>query len=373
MYLTQLRLVNFRNHEHSDVALGPGVHVFIGANAQGKSNLLEAVSVAATGRSHRTVHDAELVRLGEEWARVRAGVCRRDRTVEVDVGVRREGADAESDRVWKEMRVNGVPVRRGDLFGQIVVVAASLEQNEVIVGRPVLRRRMLDLILAQGSPSYYFTAQRYARVVLHRNRVLREVGTRHLDGWDEQVAVLGAGITARRHELVQRLAHGAGTAYRALSGRAEELTLRYLPAIPVGDHHAMVTAALRALAVRRADEVARGMTLVGPHRDELQFCVDGRDVRVYASRGQQQAALLALRLAERQVLRDATGEEPVLLLDDALLALDEERQAYLVDQLQTGQTFITLTTLGTVQQMLREAAVYRVVGGTVEPLHAYRT
>ncbi len=372
MYLTHLRVVNFRNHVRTDVALGPGMHIFVGANAQGKSNLLEAVGVAATGRSHRTVHDLELIRIGAAWARVRAVVCRKDRTVELDIGFRTDGASAEHAHVWKELRVNGVPTRRGDLFGQLVVVAVSPEGSEVTAGPPVVRRRMLDLILAQGSPSYFYTAQRYARVLLHRNRALRAAGARQLEGWDEQVAVLGAEITGRRQELVDHLARGAAAAYRALSGRTEELTLRYLPSLSGEDQGARATAALTALAARRREELARGSTLVGPHRDELQLCVDGREVRVFGSRGQQQAVLLALRLAERQVLREATGEEPVLLLDDALVALDEERQAYLIDQVQAGPTLITLTTLGTAQSMLRDAPVYRVVAGTVERLHAHR-
>jgi len=372
MYLKRLRIVNFRNHIRTEVALGPGLHVFVGANAQGKSNLLEAVGVAATGRSHRTAHDLELIRIGAGWAHVRATVCRKERMVELDVGLRRDGIFTGPGRVWKELRVNGVPTQRGDLFGQLIAVAVPPEGNAVTAGPPALRRRMLDLILAQGSPTYYFTAQRYARVLMHRNRVLRMTGAQYLNGWDEQIAGLGAEITGRRQQLVDQISRVAGPTYRALSGGAEELTLRYLPALAGEDQPARATSALRAIAARRKDELASGVTLVGPHRDELQLCIDGQDVRSFASRGQQQAVFVALRLAERQVLREATDEEPVLLLDDALVALDEERQAYVIEQVQAGPTLMTLTTLGPLQAMLRDASVYRVMGGTVEPVRAHR-
>jgi len=372
MYLRQLRVVNFRNHARTELTLGTGVHVFLGANAQGKSNLLEAVGVAAIGRSQRTGRDADLIRFGEAWARVRAAVCRQDRTTEIDVGLRADGSEAAPARIWKEVRVNGVPGRRGDLFGHLVVVAVSPEDTELIAGRPVMRRMMLDLLLAQESPSYYFLAARYARVLLHRNRALRSSGPRHLEGWDEQVVALGAAITARRRDLVRRLVESAGPSYRALSGGTEALTIHYHSALPGEDETAMIGEGLTALAARRVEECARGMTLVGPHRDELQVCVDGRELRLYGSRGQQQTAGLALRLAARQILCDATGEEPVLLLDDVLLALDEERQAYVFDQVRRGQTLITLTTLAAAHTIPRDAAVYRVAGGSVEGPHAYR-
>ncbi len=372
MYLTQLWLVNFRNHARTELALAPGLQLFVGANAQGKSNLMEAVGVVATGRSHRAGHDGELIRWGESWARVRAAVCRRERAVEIDVGLRNEHPGGAAGRAWKGLRLNGVPVQRGRLFGQLLVVVASPEDSAVVMGRPAVRRKMLDVVLAQGSPAYYFTAQRYARALLQRNQLLRTSGARAFDGWNDQVASLGANITVRRRELVRRLGDHAHAIYRVLSGGAEELTLRYLPALPGADEQEMVAAALGTFQRRRSEEVARGMTLVGPHRDDVQLCLDGRELQLYGSRGQQQAVLVALRLAERQVLREETGEDPVFLVDDALTALDESRQAYLLDHLRGTQTLITATTLAAVPQALGEVEVYRVIGGSVERTRAHR-
>ncbi len=371
MHLTHLRIVNFRNHRRTEITLGPGLHVFVGANAQGKSNLLEAVGIAATGRSHRTIRDAELIRFGEAWARVRVAAARSDRMTEVDVGLRHDDEQMRTTRVWKELRVNGIPVRRDELFGHVLVVAVSPEDHELVTGPPSARRRMLDVVLAQESPSYFFAAQRYARVLLQRNQLLRTGRTSHLEGWDEQVATLGAIITARRWDLVRRLAEQASAVYRALNGSTEHLVLRYVPSLRGDEEPAMVEEALTALAAGRAEELARGMTVIGPHRDDLLLEANGCNLRVFGSRGQQQAALLAVRLAARHVLCQGTGEEPILLLDDALLALDEERQAYILDQVRTGQTLLTLTTMA-VQPNLRTAAFYRVAGGTVEQVHAHR-
>lgn len=372
MYLTQLRLVNFRNHARTELMLTPGMQFFIGPNAQGKSNLLEAVGLAATGRSHRAGRDVDLIRWGESWARVRVAYTRRDRTAEIDVGLRTDSPGVEVGRAGKEIRLNGVAVRRGELFGHLLVVVVSADDVEVVTGPPVHRRRVLDLVLAQQSPAYFFTVQRYAEVLLQRNRLLREAKARELEGWDEQLALLGAGITVRRRELIARLARPASTIYQTLSGGSKELTVRYLPTIPGDGEEEMFDAALAMMQRKRSEEVSRGLTLVGPHRDELELCVNGRELRLYGSRGQHQAALLALRLTERQVLREETGEEPVLLFDDALSALDERRQASLFEHLYGIQTLITLTTMATVQAGLREASVYRVVGGVVESARAYR-
>lgn len=365
MVLTHLRLVNFRNHRRTELAPTPRLNFLVGANAQGKSSLIEAVEVAATGRSHRALRDAELICFGEEWARVRAVTSRADRDVELAVGWRREPAGPESSPV-KEIRVNGVPVRRGEMFGHLLVVVASPHDEQVVAGSPVHRRRLLDVLLAQLSPAYFYTASRYARAVAQRNRLLRDHGRRDLDAWDEQVAVLGAAITARRRTAVARLSAVASDAYAALCGGAEHLTITYQPSMPGEDEGAMVEQARGVLQRRRAEEVVRGATLVGPHRDELRLAIDGRDLRLFGSRGQQQAAMLAVRLAERRVLREDTGEEPVLLLDDTLLALDEERQARLLELIGGAQALITITTLATLHGRPADGAVFRVAGGDVE-------
>lgn len=369
MRLTHLRVVQFRNHRHSDITPAPGLTLFVGGNAQGKSSLLEAVQVAATGRSFRARHDVEMITLGEEWARVRAGVERLGRAGEIDIALRREEG-VEPPRASREIRVNGVSVRRGDLFGHLLCVLAAPDDTEIVTGSPLYRRRLLDLLLAQISPAYYFTVQRYARALLQRNRLLRTRGG-GLEAWDEQIALLGAALTVRRGELVRRLAAAAGPIYDVLSHRQERLVLEYVPSLRGEGETPMAAWARETLLRRRREEIARGATVVGPHRDDLALRVDGRELRTFGSRGQQLTAMLAVRLAERRVLFEETGEEPVLMLDDVLLTLDEARQSYLLDGVRGVQVLMTLTTRATLATIPSGAVLYRVQGGTVEAEHAH--
>lgn len=372
MRLTHLRLIQFRNHVRTEIVPGSGVNLFVGANAQGKSTLLEAVQVAAVGRSQRSTRDHELIRWGDTWARVRAQTQRRDREADIDVSLRTDIAPTPAGRAVKEFRVNGVPVRRGDVFGHLLVVTASPGDDLIVTGGPLHRRRLLDLLLSQLSPSYYYAAQRYGRVLMQRNRVLRERRVHDLGVWDEQAAVLGATLIARRRDVLTRLAATAAAIYARLCGGQETLALEYVPGIPGGGaEDELFDHAMKAFRIRRAAELARGLTLVGPHRDDLRLLLDGRELRVFGSRGQEQMAMLAVRLAERQLLAEETGEQPVLLLDDVLMSLDEMRQGYLLEYLQEGQSLVTVTTLATLLISPVGATVFQVTGGGVEGRRAY--
>ncbi len=373
MRITRLRLIHFRNHRRTDIEPGPGLNVFVGANAQGKSALLEAVELTATGRSHRAQRAAELITLGESWTRVQASAARADREVDVVVALRQDVSAVQAGRLWRELRLNGVPVRRGELFGHLLCVIATPHDGDVAAGGPAARRRLVDLLLAQMSPSYFYAAQRYARAVLQRNQLLRagQAARRDLDPWDEQVAVLGAAITRRRRELVARMAVAARAIYHELTGGREELTVAYAPDLAGTEEVELAKGARDALAQRRQAEMARGVTLVGPHRDDVRLDVNGRSLRLYGSRGQQLTAMLALRLAERRLLREETGEEPILLLDDVVMALDESRQKQLLRFIQGAQALATVTTIATLPGLPTGAEMYRVAGGVVEAQRAH--
>ncbi|MGH2436312.1 MAG: DNA replication/repair protein RecF, partial [bacterium] len=297
-------------------------------------------------------------------------VQRGERAEEIDIAFRRED-QATGGRVAREIRVNGVSTRRPELFGHLLSVLAGPNDMEVVSGGPHLRRRLLDLLLAQTSASYYYTILRYARTVLQRNRLLRTRSVQGLDAWDEQIAALGAAITVRRRHMVARLGAFGTPIYDALSLGREPLDLQYVPSLRGSDEPDLASFARESLARRRQEELVRGMTLVGPHRDDLSVVAGGRDLRTYGSRGQQLTALLALRLAERRVLWEETGEEPVMLFDDVLLILDEERQAYLMDCMRGVQAIMTLTTLAVVAARPADATIYSVQAGVVVPEHAH--
>lgn len=370
MRLLHLRLVNFRNHKHTDLPLAPTVNLFVGANAQGKTALLEAVRVLSTGRSFRALRDVEMIGFGEEWARVRAAVGRGQRTEEIDVAFRRDAA-RESGRATREIRVNGVPVRRGELFGHLLTVMVSAEDLDVITGAPRVRRRVLDTLLSQISPAYYFALQRYARVLLQRNRLLRMRHTASLDAWDDQIAALGTTLTVRRRDIVLRMAAAAQPVYGALIRGRGVFAVEYVPSLGGTTDAEMVAFARDALARTRGEELVRGMTLSGPHRDDLRFHDGGRELQSFGSRGQQLAAVLAIRLAERRLLWEDTGEEPVVLLDDVLLTLDETRQAYLLEAVHGAQVLLTVTTLATLRDIPSGGVAHRVQDGTVTVEPAY--
>ncbi len=373
MQLTVLRLLNFRNHRRTEILPGPGLNIVVGSNAQGKTSLLEAVELAATGRSSRALREAEMVTFAEDWARIHVTTQRVERREDIDLVLRQELAAPTPGRVWREIRVNGVPVRPAELYGRLLCVSSSPQDMDVVSGSPQFRRRLVDVLQAQVSPAYYYTAQRYTRALQQRNRLLRggHATPAALEPWDEQVASLGAAITRRRRELITRLSSPAREAYREISGGQETLAVAYAPNLTGTDETDLIRAARDALITQRRAELARGLTLVGPHRDDVVLTVDEKPLRSYGSRGQQLAAALAVRLAERHVLREETGEEPVLLLDDVIMALDERRQVQLLASARGAQVLLTVTTLATLPAMPAGTATFRVTGGTVEAERAH--
>jgi len=351
--LRRLWIRTFRNYALADLALAEGVTVLVGPNGQGKSNLLEAAYMVATGRSHRTPHEAEVIQRGETAARVRAAISRRGRDEELEVTVA-----IEEGRASVRMRLNGLPSARGTVLGRLPVVLAAPWDLELVRGGGVGRRRLMDAALAQLSPAYFFALHRYHRVLTQRNAVLRGRGGPGgaLEPWDAQLVALGVRITAHRAAYVARLRGPAAEWFERLGG-AGALEVRYRPSW-AGEGDEGLTAAARAqLVQRRADELRRGTTLVGPHRDDLELLLDGVPLRAAGSQGQWRTAMLAVRLAERDVMAAELGARPVLLLDDALAELDPERQRRVLEADGEGQVLATATALPDVATPVRAVAV----------------
>ena len=331
LWVAELRLRDFRSYQVADLEFGPGATLIVGANAQGKSNLVEAIYTAALGRSPRAGAEVELIRFGQDRAYVRAGVQ----------GARSQALEIAFDRTTGERRikVSGVPANRGRLLGRCVVVMAGPLDDEVIRGAPMHRRRTLDAALSQASPSYFFALTRYLRVLRQRNELLRAAaGTATLAPWDDQLVELGAVLIERRRGFVERLGVRAVARHARLGGGDERLEVSYVCAVGDGDERVGMR---RALEARRAEEIRRATTLVGPHRDDLRLTINGVDVRTFGSRGQHHTAALSLRLAEVDLLREDLGEWPVVLLDDVLAHLDASRQAFLFHEVDGPQVLLT--------------------------------
>jgi DNA replication and repair protein RecF len=334
-----LSLRAFRNYTRADLQVGDGTTVLVGRNGQGKSNLIEAIYMVATGRSHRTAHDSEAIQHGEPAARVRAQIARRGRDEELEITLAVEGG-----RGVARMRVNGAVTPRGSVLGRLPVVLAAPWDLELVRGGSGGRRRLLDAALAQVSPAYFFSLHRYHRVVTQRNAELRRNAAGGLEPWDAQLVALGVRITAHRDNLVARLWPHAQAWFTRLGGEGA-LTVTYRPSWP-GETDEMRAQAARAKQSRlRADEYRRGVTLSGPHRDEVEFALDAVPLRAGGSQGQWRTAMLAVRMAERDVMTADLGAPPLLLLDDALAELDQERQGRVLDAGGESQVVATATSM----------------------------
>jgi DNA replication and repair protein RecF len=370
VHLSSLEVTDFRCYRNVGLVLPDGVTVLVGANGEGKTSLLEAAGWVATGRSFRGVPDAALVRAGAGSAILRAEV--------VDDG-RRQSLDAELRAAGRNrVLLNHHPLTRArDLLGLLRVTVFAPDDLQLVKGGPAERRHYLDELLVAIAPRYEAARSDFDRVLRHRNALLR--GHAHdadalatLDVFDEQLVTAGGELVRGRIGLADRLLPAVDESYRLLSGDdAPTIGARYEaewapgwsqgPASP-----AEVEALLRdALAARRRQEQERGVTLVGPHRDEWRLTIRGLDGRTHASQGEQRTLALALRLAGHRVCSEIVGSAPVLLLDDVFSELDEQRALALVKHLPSGQTLVT--TAGSVPVGVEPDLCLRVADGTVRP------
>jgi len=348
MQITELTLRSYRSYETLHLAFDPGVQIFLGANAQGKTNIIEALYYAAFGRSHRTSSDAELIRVGTDGAHIGLSFRRHDVPGELSFTFAR-GARRRITYV-------GESLRQRDLVGILPMVLFSPEDLFLVKGAPALRRRYLDAELSQASPAYYGELLRYTRILKQRNAVLKDIRERlaapdDLPPWDAQLAKSAAYIVTRRIAAVAQL--GALSArVQAVLAAGEELALAYEIAGAGAEDFAEddMTESLhvwynKMLCEGRVRDIARAATGVGPHLDDLVLRVGGMSLRSYGSQGQQRTGALALKLAELFYLQENIGEAPILLLDDVMSELDADRRRALLDFIRHEhiQTFITAT------------------------------
>lgn len=403
MHVEHLSLTNFRNYARLELAL-PTISpiLIIGANAQGKTNLLEAIYYLATARSPHTSSDRQLIHWRAEddplpFARLAADVqSQRHGRSRIEIALVLERNTEGHQRLRKSIKVNGVDKRVMDLVGQLNVVLFLPHDLQLVEGGPGERRRFIDATLGQVDAGYLQAVDTYERILPQRNALLRRIAERQaapreLDYWDEQLVQAGAIILAGRQRFLRELEYAAQRAHLDLTGRRETLTLRYQPSFAPtagGDGQLSFSALgldlhrdldagqiapqfLEQLTAERRESIQRGATLSGPHRDELRLLINDRDVGLYGSRGQARTAVLAFKLAEMQWMRDQIGEWPVLLLDEVAAELDAHRRAWLLDRIDgVTQTLATTTEIDIfTPAFLQRAALWRVADGelTVEP------
>jgi DNA replication and repair protein RecF len=391
MHVTNLSLRDYRNYQRLDLQLPAGITLLYGPNAAGKTSVLEALFYLATTRSPRISADRELVRwdaVGEAgvtpFARVAAEVQRLSGKVRLEVIVQRRADDEGqlTNTSTKLVRIDKRPARALDLVGQLRVVLFTPADLTLVDGPPVERRRYLDITLSQLDPHYVRTLAHYQKLVQQRNSLLRAWRERRrppravddeLAYWDQELSAAGGYVLAERLRAVADLNTIAGPLFQAISGGPLPLEIAYQPSLDLGaarDSGGLAARLAQGLRDTRRDELARGQTLIGPHRDDLAFTVGGVNLGRYGSRGQQRSVTLALKLGEAELMRQRSGDTPVLLLDDLLSELDAERRSHMLEAIRRPgqQTLLSATDLADFgAEFLAAISRLRVEDGKVYP------
>lgn len=411
MHIRYLSLTNFRNYARLELALPDDPLLLYGGNAQGKTSLLEAIYLLAAGSSPLASSDRELIRWQAEaeglpYARVWAEVKRGDRTLELEMALEKHALSNGTIRMQKTIRVDRTQKRQSSLSGKLNVVLFTPQNVDLVAGSPSGRRRYMNDALSQVDEAYSEALSRYAKALRQRNAALRHVrdeggNPAQLSPFESVLSEAGVLIATRRRALLDDLSKRLKRIHEQLTGDAEWLRLDYEPNFdpkappalkarlgmalpsrssppPDVDIERLVEVYREALVTRRSEEIARGVTVFGPHRDEMRFIAGSPtlgthevDLGTYGSRGQQRTAVLSLKLAELKWMHERTRETPVLLLDEVLAELDRTRRAYLLEQM-TGvqQTILTATDLEMFSgAFLEEAVVWEVEGGLIHREH----
>lgn len=396
MRLERLTLINFRNYSRLEIGFDRSLTVLQGDNAQGKSNLLEAIYMLATSKSPRTNSDRDLLNWFAEsdlqpYARIDAEVERGERTERIEITILKTNGGANGSTVRKQIRINGVNRRALDLLGHLNVVLFLPQDVELVDGSPSVRRRYLDIMLCQINPRYCRALSEYTHAVVQRSHLLRRLRERpgdpaQLAYWDEMLAGRGAEVISWRRRTILTLDQLAGAIHRELTNGDERLHLVYRPSLPIPEtteptqtpgqaapegEVAQIRAAFsERLARLRPAELHQGACLVGPHRDDVRFVVNGRDLQTFGSRGQQRTAALSLKMAETRLMYSETGEHPVLLLDDVLSELDAKRRDCLLEAVNgVEQAILTTTDLSLFSaEFLARADALQVTEGRIRRL-----
>ena len=357
MILKSIELKNFRNYEDLDLKFDSGTNILFGDNAQGKTNILEAAYVSGTTKSHKGSRDKDMIRFGEDESHIRTIVEKQGKEYQLDIHLKKNRSMG--------IAINKVPIKKAsELFGILNMVFFSPEDLNIIKNGPSERRRFLDAEICQLDKIYLSDLTRYNKILMQRNRLLKDMQHQPqlmetLPVWDMQLVEYGKRLIRRRRQFVEELSEIVTGIHRNISGKREELVLRYEPNID---------AEFLEDELNRVREKDRkyAQTSVGPHRDDISFFIRGVDIRKFGSQGQQRTSALSLKLSEIELVRQTIHDTPVLLLDDVLSELDSNRQNYLLNSIHDIQTMITCTGLDEfVRNRFQIDKVFHVIDGHV--------
>ena len=336
MIVTKIELSNFRNYDSLSLELDDKTNILYGKNAQGKTNVLEAIYLCSTTKSHRSSKDAELIKFENNEGHIKLFINKKGREYRIDIHLRKNKS--------KGIAINGIPIKKAsELFGIFNVIFFSPEDLDIIKNGPAERRRFVDMELCQLDKIYVYNLINYNKVLGQRNQLLKDIYMKPeledtLDVWDMQLVQYGEKIIQRRLRFIEEVNAIIGDIHHKLTGGRERIGLSYEPGCGALSLEA-------ALEKNRERDIRMKSTSVGPHRDDICFMAGGIDIRRFGSQGQQRTAALSLKLSEIELVRQIIKDTPVLLLDDVLSELDKHRQNYLLDSIHDIQTLITCTGL----------------------------
>lgn len=361
MRINRITVQNFRNYENLELNFDNSRNIIIGENAQGKTNLIEAIYLCAFARSFRTNNSTELVRFEHDLARINADITSEDIDKNINIAINKQG----KKMITKDSKL----VRRtADLLNNLVVIIFSPEDLRIIKDSPEKRRTFINREISQLRPKYYDHLKKYNEALRQKNALLKQIinnpkfNDTILDIYDEQLAIHGIEIIKYRRDFITKLSETAGRIQSAISAGKENLSISIEETLSANTKSEL----LNCIKHERDHDIYYGSAASGPHRDDLVFAINRKDARKYGSQGQQRTIALSLKLAEIEIAKEILGENPILLLDDVLSELDIERQSYLINEIKDVQLFITTTELNdNISNNMKDASIYRIKAGNI--------
>ncbi|MFR5766135.1 MAG: DNA replication/repair protein RecF [Clostridia bacterium] len=331
MYINKIKLQNFRNYNEQEIILNKSINVFYGDNAQGKTNILEAIFLCTFGKSFRTNKEKELIKLGKDNANVIIEYEKKDRDGKISISI--------SDK--KQILVNGIKIKKlSELLGNINIVIFTPDDINILKGGPALRRRFLDMMIGQLKPNYVYILNMYIKTLEQRNNYLRQIKEENkpenlLDIWDEKLIEYADIIYKYRKEFIDKIKKKINIIHKKITDEKEEINIQYISNCESKEVYSEL------LKQRRKLDIIKGFTTKGIHRDDFEIYINNKELSIYGSQGQNRTAILSLKLSELQVIYDEIEEEPILLLDDFMSELDINRRKNFLNNINNTQVIIT--------------------------------
>ena len=361
MFIDSLELSKYRNYENLNISFDPGITILYGDNAQGKTNILEALYIAGTTKSHRGSKDKDIIKFDEEEAHIRLKTTKNDIGHKIDVHLRKNKN--------KYIAIDGISIKKsGELLGLINMIFFSPEDLSIIKNGPSQRRRFMNLELCQLNKLYFYNYINYNKALEQRNTLLKQIASDNklkdtLDIWDDYIIQYGIEVIKERQHFIDRLNEIVKVIHDHLTGGREKIEIKYEKNVSIEDYE-------KVLQKKRDIDMRYQSTQTGPHRDDMCFYINGIDVRTYGSQGQQRTAALSLKLAEIELVKSIINDTPVLLLDDVMSELDSNRRNYLLESIKDIQTVVTCTGYDDfIKSRLTIDKIYEAINGSIKEMN----